>query len=73
MKSEASGWIAFDGGNCPVNDDVLVEVKFRHMVRRRNLTGPPKPAYTWVWRHSKNKKYSGGDIIAYRALAKEGQ
>ena len=61
-----SGWIEFGGGNCPVEDDVMVEVKFRHLIGRRNATGPAKMAYKWVWRHSKNKQYSGGDIIAYR-------
>lgn len=55
----ADGWIKWDGGECPVDGDLAVEVKFRVGETNQN-----HKAVDWGWGHSE----SGFDIIAYRVI-----
>lgn len=54
------GWIEWGGGECPVQEGVLVEVKYRnekdYHIKCVNRAG------RWSWAHYG----TGGDIIAYR-------
>lgn len=56
----ADGWIEWVGGECPVQEGVLVEVKYRnekdYHIKGFNRAG------RWSWAHYG----AGGDIIAYR-------
>lgn len=55
-----SDWIEWKGGDCPVEPDTLVEVRFRDgTVDARVLE-----ACNWLWWHSENKE----DIVAYRVV-----
>lgn len=62
------GWIQWDGGECPVEDGVLVDIRIRngkesHGVRANEITEGVNPdASHPFWRKDGN----GGDIIAYR-------
>lgn len=57
---EASeGWINWAGGDCPVDSDAIVEVKFRNP--SRNKFNNDRAGY-FTWSHDG----FGGDIIAYR-------
>jgi len=60
-KPDADGWIKWEGGESPVDDDVMVEVRFRNGEKNRSST-----ANTWFWPY----RGHSGDIIAYR-IAKE--
>ncbi|ODT85307.1 MAG: hypothetical protein ABS69_00940 [Nitrosomonadales bacterium SCN 54-20] len=57
VAASDEGWIAHDGGDLPVDENVRVEVRFRCL-----KTNPAYSAGGWEWSHS------GGphDIIAYR-------
>lgn len=60
-KEKADGWIAWSGGECPVDASVLVEVRAEF--------GPdsePVPAGMWSWDHDRPKR---DRIIAYRVVA----
>ncbi len=60
----AGGWIEWNGGDQPVPDGTLVEVRFRH---KNTETGKFKSAGVYHWKHFGG----GGDIIAYRAKLQE--
>jgi len=53
------GWIEWRGGECPVPNDVRVDVEFRS----ESLVAD-YPAGKWQWSHSD----SNGDIIRYRVI-----
>lgn len=62
-------WIEWRGGECPVEPDAIVEVRFRRpdILSLDDIT--PRDAGLFDWRHI----YSGGlvgssDIIAYRVV-----
>ena len=55
MRSE---WIEWNGGECPVSDGALVDVKLRGIPRSQQH----KPAGPYDWRHFGDV----GEIIAYR-------
>lgn len=56
----AGGWIAWNGGECPVDPEQVVEYK------RRNSDGPwPRQAGVLKWNHTGDIP----DIIAYRVLS----
>lgn len=63
-----NGWIQWDGGECPVEEGVLVDIRIRngkesHGVRANEITKGVNPdASHPFWRKDGN----GGDIIAYR-------
>ena len=54
-----NGWINWDGGECPVDSDAIVEVKFRNPSRNKFNNDR---AGDFTWSHDG----FGGDIIAYR-------
>lgn len=58
-KPGDDGWIEWNGGECPVNSDVLVEVKYRGYTATWNLPLHPGMLY---W----SSNNSPTDIIAYR-------
>lgn len=53
------GWIQWAGGDCPVDSDAIVEVKFRNPSRNKFNSDRAGDFY---WSHDG----FGGDIIAYR-------
>ena len=58
----SEGWIEWGGGECPVDDTELVEVKYRDG-RIKN----PEPAGIYIWTNGHlDKKTTSADIIAYR-------
>lgn len=57
VKTE-DGWIAWNGGPCPVSRDTRVEVKFA------DGNTQPALAVRWIWTHSGELD----DIVAYRVL-----
>lgn len=54
-----NGWIDWQGGECPVDSDAIVEVKFRNPSRNKFNNDR---AGDFAWSHDG----FGGDIIAYR-------
>lgn len=54
------GWISWDGGECPVNFNVGVDVKFKD-----GEVVPDNMARHWDWCHG---NLGGADIIAYRIV-----
>lgn len=61
-----SGWIAWQGGECPVSKHALVEVRYRGWP---DTAQPAKPAGDWRWRHSSTDNQEWlGDIVAYRVV-----
>ena len=55
--SNTDGWIEWAGGECPVDHDVLVDVKCRD-----NFLGEGEKAGGWKWKH--DGAYA--DVVAYR-------
>lgn len=53
------GWTRWGGGECPVAEDVKVEVRFRN-----GTHGADRAARAWRWFHHD----VAGDIIAYRVV-----
>lgn len=58
-KPDYDGWISWCGGECPVDGDVVVEVKFRAQ-GQADLDGDV--ADNFRWEHFSN----GADVVAYR-------
>lgn len=58
-NTDADGWIYWHGGECPVSNHVVVDVKFRDQIEPV-LDGDP--AENFRWEHFGNS----ADIIAYR-------
>ena len=60
LAAKNDGWIDWAGGECPLVDDALVEVRYRneksYHIKGINAAGK------WNWRHDGHE----GDIIAYR-------
>ena len=56
-----SEWIEWSGGDCPVEDDALVETKGRNGDIDTNV------ASFWCWDHA--PYWPESDIIAYRIVA----
>lgn len=59
--TDSDGWIPWNGGNCPVEGDVLVEVKFRD-----GTINEIEEARQWKWNHLGGES----DIVAYRIVEK---
>ena len=64
---DADGWIAWKGGECPVDEGVVIDVKFRNgtvqtACAARCDKSPDHRYWTWIWSHSGHES----DIIAYR-------
>ena len=57
---DADGWIGWSGGECPVEDDAIIDIRFRDGHEERGVDAD------WDWEHS-----GGGDIIAYRLHKQE--
>lgn len=57
----SNGWIDWQGGECPVDSDAIVEVKYR---KPSPLHFNNDRAGDFTWSHDG----SGGDIIAYRIV-----
>ena len=61
-KPDADGWIAWGGGECPVEDDELVEVRYRDGTIRDAY-----PAVGYIWTNGYHDlETTDSDIIAYR-------
>lgn len=58
-------WIKWEGGECPVDPDVKVQVQLRCDTSRPTWSSS-RPAGEWRWRWEKHT--TPGDIIAYRVV-----
>lgn len=69
LQPDSDGWIPWEGGECPVNEEVIVEVIFRSRNGGRDIAG------NYSWGHTKSSKGMPGsaDIIAYRPAKQEAQ
>lgn len=56
-----SDWITWNGGECPVAEDVLVRVKLRDGYE----SGSPYTAGNYNWKHPVQSRSGDTDIIAY--------
>ncbi len=59
QQTADDGWIEWEGGECPVDALVMVEVKLRHLKQSICDT-----AERWDWSHDGVT----GDILAYRVV-----
>lgn len=57
---DADGWIEWNGGECPVGEDVVVEIKTRDGEIQLDQ------AYGWNWSHEEGSPVKDRQIIAYR-------
>jgi hypothetical protein len=62
----ADGWIEWEGGECPVGRDAVVEVRFRVEPRNPRYRSRGERAGSLRWDHAGPD--SSGDIIAYRLV-----
>lgn len=60
-KPQEGGWIAWEGGDRPVDGGVIVVAKYRN-----GLIDDPHAARDLVWRRSPIRASGNADIIAYR-------
>lgn len=72
-KPEADDWIEWKGGECPVPDGTLVDVRYRDGQEQfglpaNELYDTPRYAASAFWNHDGLKN----DIIAYRVVKEEG-
>lgn len=65
QQPAASGWIPWEGGECPVDPEARVEVRSRDGTRE---IGKCDPGF-FDWRHDPKHPYDA-DIIAYRVVPK---
>ncbi len=56
-----SEWIEWNGGDCPVDRETVVEVRYRNLP---DLKDPPREAIHWRW----IQWGKDDDIIAYRVV-----
>ncbi|HBK9907430.1 TPA: hypothetical protein LOL70_004806 [Salmonella enterica subsp. enterica serovar Infantis] len=62
LDAKNDGWIDWHGGECPVPDDSLVEVKYRN-----GTVKPAEPARFYIWTNGYGScSTTDADIIAYR-------
>ena len=54
-------WIEWNGGECPVGEDVKVDARFR----RGSVVTNMEAGY-WNWEHPCHDDDAGSDVIAYR-------
>jgi hypothetical protein len=62
MADNASEWIEWAGGEQPVADHFVVEIRFR------NGHEDSDPAIYWFW--GRDDRDDASDIIAYRVVSK---
>lgn len=58
--TDSDGWIEWSGGECPVGEDVVVEIKTRDGEIQLDQ------AYGWNWGHEEGSPVKDRQIIAYR-------
>jgi len=61
-KPDADGWIPWNGGECPVGDDVRVEI------RRRGGDIATHVASYFIWHHWRSGADRDHEIVAYRVV-----
>lgn len=57
---EDDGWIEWKGGECPVNRDQKIRVKFKDGIQEESIARD----FIFVWRHY----YDDNNIIAYKII-----
>ncbi len=57
---DADGWIKWNGGECPVGDNVMVEIKTRDGETQID------ESYYWNWSHTEDSPVQDRQIIFYR-------
>lgn len=74
MPRKWSDWIPWEGGECPVPPDTVVDVKL-DVKSTRSPGGLPTrlffPAKKWFWDTHNKKGPTRGDIIAYAVATDE--
>lgn len=73
MGWKRSKWIKWEGGECPVDPDKFVRVKFRGYEKLSEKCGysPANFANRFDWSHPSERL--GGDIVAYKILELNGR
>lgn len=61
-------WIAWEGGECPVDGDTPVVIWMRADSHEGLENRKPVLARHWYWGHSQSYVAKGCDIIAYRII-----
>jgi hypothetical protein len=69
-ETDADGWIPWEGGECPIEPETMVQVQYRNEPRSQAEKFSPKKAATkkWKWSTAGNGVPSRTDIIAYRIV-----
>lgn len=62
-QHDDDGWIKWEGGECPVDDDTDVKVRLRNGAVLTNAAGE----FYWRWAAPNG----GGNIVAYRRIVSE--
>ena len=73
LHPQGEGWIAWEGGECPVPYDAIVEVQCRDGFRSEGFASEfsGSPSWNW-WKHEPARYEKDGfgfnhaDIVAYR-------
>ena len=60
--ADSDGWIEWNGGDCPIDPNIMVEIK--HRIEESTATNRAK---VYRWDHKDNN----GDIIAYRIIKED--
>lgn len=66
----AEGWIAHDGGPCPVPQDTVVEALLRSGGAFNDRAGVLGSGSVDNWRQSNHADWGGLDVMAYRVVGR---
>jgi len=62
QQERGDGWIEWGGGECPVQEDAIVAVKYSD-----DGEDGPGPSYSWHWEHIGHSQ----DVFAYRIIPEQ--
>jgi len=70
IATEADGWIAWGGGDCPVREGAIVDIRLRSGQFRSLVS-----ADSFIWTHGyyHHLPKTDADIIAYRVIENDGR
>lgn len=70
LEASDDGWVAWNGGECPVAPDTLVLIRTRE--GRSAFEDDPTPARTLRWEHpveAYGQTHSECDVVAYKVVS----